>query len=68
MRSSAARGPASNSEIHTVTWVNDDRLVYEYAEKVPGIDTPLGEPGSYSVLTVDGGRKKTLVRLPRRRQ
>ena len=58
--------PRSNSEIHTVTWVNDERLVYELAEKVPGIDAPR-PTGELFGIDIDGGRKKNALRLPGRR-
>ncbi len=51
--------PTSNSEIHSVTWVNDERVVFEYAEKRPGFDAPIPTGELYAV-NVDGSKRRSL--------
>lgn len=51
--------PQNNDIIHTVTWVNNERLVFEYAEKRFSLDRP--EPtGELFAMNLDGSRREML--------
>lgn len=51
--------PGENSEVHSVTWVNNERVVFEYAEKQVGRDAPIPTGELYGI-NVDGSGKKLL--------
>lgn len=51
--------PDDNSEVHSVTWVNNERVVFEYAEKQVGRDAPIPTGELYAV-NVDGSSRKML--------
>lgn len=51
--------PSDNSEVHSITWVNNDRIVFEYAEKQVGRDAPI-PTGELYAINVDGSGKKML--------
>lgn len=49
----------SKDTIHTVTWVNNERLVYEFAEKTHFLDQP-SPTGELYAISVDGSDSKLL--------
>ena len=51
--------PAPNSEVHSVTWVNNERVVFEYAEKRPGFDAPI-PTGELIAINIDNSKRKLL--------
>jgi dipeptidyl aminopeptidase/acylaminoacyl peptidase len=51
--------PANKDIIHTVNWVNNERLVFEYAEKQSNFDSPV-PTGELFAMNVDGSKKEML--------
>ena len=51
--------PQNNDIIHTVTWVNNERLVFEYAEKQFSFDRPV-PTGELFAMNLDGSRREML--------
>ena len=41
--------PGTNNEIHSITWVNNERVVYEFAEKQVGLDSPVPTGELYGI-------------------
>ena len=51
--------PGNKDIIHTVNWVNDERLVFEYAEKQSYLDSPI-PTGELFAMNIDGSQKEML--------
>lgn len=51
--------PFNNDIIHHVSWVNNERLVYEYAEKQSYIDSPV-PTGELFAVNLDGSKNEML--------
>ncbi|MDO6566951.1 prolyl oligopeptidase family serine peptidase [Alteromonas sp. 1_MG-2023] len=51
--------PNNNDFIHTVTWVTNERLVFEYAEKYSSFDMPV-PTGELYAINYDGSGRKML--------
>lgn len=51
--------PESKDIIHTVTWVNNERLLYEYAEKQSHHDSP-SRTGELYAMNIDGSKNMML--------
>jgi len=51
--------PEENSEVHSITWVNNERVVFEYAEKQVGFDAPV-PTGELYATNVDGTGRRML--------
>lgn len=47
--------PGKNSEVHTVTWVNNERVVYEYAERQRHVDRPVATGELFGVNIDNSG-------------
>ncbi|MBJ2137437.1 S9 family peptidase [Paraglaciecola chathamensis] len=51
--------PQNNDIIHTVTWANNERLVFEYAEKQSSLDRPV-PTGELYAINYDGSKNTML--------
>lgn len=51
--------PQNNDIIHTVNWVNDERIVFEYAEKQTYLDSPI-PTGELYAMNVDGSQRELI--------
>ncbi|WP_318248936.1 alpha/beta hydrolase family protein [Paraglaciecola chathamensis] len=51
--------PQNNDIIHTVTWANNERLVFEYAEKRFSLDRPV-PTGELYAINYDGSKRTML--------
>jgi dipeptidyl aminopeptidase/acylaminoacyl peptidase len=51
--------PPNNDIVHTVNWVNSERLVFEYAEKFSQLDEPT-PTGELFAMDVDGGQRELI--------
>jgi dipeptidyl aminopeptidase/acylaminoacyl peptidase len=51
--------PQNNDAIHSVEWINDERLVYQYAEKFSGDDAPTAT-GELFAINFDNSRSEML--------
>lgn len=51
--------PGSDDVIHSVTWVNKERVVYEFAEKRVGLDSPVGT-GELFGINIDRTKNKQI--------
>ncbi|WP_239059297.1 alpha/beta hydrolase family protein [Alteromonas hispanica] len=51
--------PQNNDIIHSVTWVNNERLVFEYAEKQFSFDRPV-PTGELFAMNFDGSKREML--------
>jgi dipeptidyl aminopeptidase/acylaminoacyl peptidase len=51
--------PGEDSEVHSVTWVNNERVVFEYAESVGRYDHPVATGELYAV-NIDGSSKSMI--------
>lgn len=48
--------PANNDIIHTVSWISNERLVFEYAEKQGNFDAPVAT-GELYATNIDNGKR-----------
>ena len=51
--------PDENSVVHSVTWANNERVVFEYAEKIVGREAPVPTGELYGI-DIDGTSRKLL--------
>lgn len=51
--------PGNKDEIHSVEWINNERLVYQYAEKRAGYDAPI-PTGELFAVNFDNSNSKML--------
>ena len=51
--------PQNNDIIHTVNWVNDERVVFEYAEKQSYLDSPI-PTGELYAMNIDGSQRELI--------
>jgi dipeptidyl aminopeptidase/acylaminoacyl peptidase len=51
--------PGKKDEIHSVEWINNERLVYQYAEKQAGYDAPI-PTGELFAVNFDNSNSKML--------
>ena len=51
--------PRKGSEVHSVTWVNNERVVYEYAQRQLGRDRPV-PTGELFGVNIDGSRNELI--------
>lgn len=51
--------PSNKDIIHTVNWVNNERLVFEYAEKQSNFDAPI-PTGELFAMNADGSNREML--------
>lgn len=51
--------PESKDIIHTVNWLNNERVVFEYAEKQSFLDSPV-PTGELFAINIDGSQKEML--------
>ncbi|WP_334019744.1 alpha/beta hydrolase family protein [Alteromonas sp. S015] len=51
--------PADKDIIHTVNWVTNERILYEYAEKQTNLDSPV-PTGELYAMNIDGSQRELL--------
>lgn len=51
--------PPNNDIVHTVNWVNNERLIFEYAEKFSQLDSPV-PTGELFAMNVDGSKRELI--------
>ncbi|WP_394222451.1 alpha/beta hydrolase family protein [Alteromonas gracilis] len=51
--------PSNKDIIHTVNWVSNERILYEYAEKQTNLDSPV-PTGELYAMNIDGSQRELL--------